>query len=113
MTTEWRPDTCACVLQYDEIHGESGVPIWTSFVSCGVHPNATAAYNTNRQKNDEINGIAKALATEAHLILDKVSFKLQEDGSVAWNLDELSSDEKDRAVLSVEETRARRAGVVN
>lgn len=110
MTTEWRPDTCACVMTYDEIQGESGVPIWTSFVSCGVHPNATAAYNTNRQKNEEINNVAKALATEPHLILDKVSFKLQEDGSVAWTFN-MGLDEAERAKLSVEETRAKRNGL--
>lgn len=113
MTTRWIPDTCSCVMEFDEIHGVSGIPIFTFFQSCGVHPNAEAAYNTNKQKNLQINAMVKAMGIEPQELLDKgVSFKLREDGSdFDWDTSTLTEDEKSRADLALEETRAKAKGL--
>lgn len=94
MTTEWRPDTCACVMQWDEIHGQSGNPIFTFFQSCGVHPNATAALNDNRIKNTQQNAIAKAIGKEGEH--PGIGFKF-ENGKFVWDIDALPEEDREKA----------------
>jgi hypothetical protein len=66
MTIEWRPDTCDCILRYDEML-PNGDPKWVVGEStmCEFHPTAQAALNSNRQKNQEINSVADRMQLNA------------------------------------------------
>ena len=101
MTTEWQPDTCSCVMTYDEIRGESGVPIWLSFKSCGIHTNATAAYYSNINKNIDLVKMAKALDMEIQELAGKAVFKMENDGKLSWDFPGFTEEQKVRARDSI------------